>query len=359
MRIQLLPQTGSGDNLFEQTIRECLGDFEFEELRGLIAFVTTSGLLRLGLGQGALNDFAERGKLDLVVGIDAVTSDDALRRLNDLAGSTGHISRVRVADFSDMRGIFHPKLFLFTKSDGSGTVIIGSNNLTENGLGENAEFAVAIHELSPAEITNWLQAIEECSALAIDINDALLERVKLIRSGERRSWRRPIEGDETTIPIEREVTTGVSEFDVLIRAIPRAGERTSQVHFERESAERFFRAPVGVERTIRLQQIQPESDLPAIEYRPVVFSDKNMNYKVELAGARILEQNYPSESRPIAVIEWTDEDLYRYLILVPGDDGYEGIYRLLEAESFSRGPALPSLLTTKGRLLLAWPEYPS
>jgi len=144
---------------------------------------------------------------------------------------------------------------------------------------------------------------------------------------------------------------------ILIRYVPRAGKRTSQVHFTREIAENYFGFVLGQQRTIRLQQIQPGGASSPIEIRPLVYSESNRNCRIEVAGARELGEQYPaSGQRPIIVFEEIEEDLFRYLPLLPGDEGYAELAAHLD--SLPRSRALASDVISLGELLQIWPDYP-
>jgi hypothetical protein len=145
---------------------------------------------------------------------------------------------------------------------------------------------------------------------------------------------------------------------ILIRYVPKAGGRTSQVHFTREIAEDYFHFVLDQQRTIRLQQMRPGSALGPVENRPLVYSEVNRNCRIEVSGARRLGEHYPtSGQRPIIVFEEVQGDLFRYLPLLPGDDGYAELDMYLDSLP-KKGPALPSYITNLSKLLQIWPGYP-
>jgi hypothetical protein len=156
---------------------------------------------------------------------------------------------------------------------------------------------------------------------------------------------------------DRQLAEKRIENRILIRYVPKAGGRTSQVHFTREIAERFFHFVLGRSRTIRLQQLRPGKAPGPIESRPLVYSTSNRNCKIEVSGARRLGEHYPTDGqRPIIVFEEIEENLFQYLPLLPSDDGFPELATHLN--SLPRGRALASDITNLGTLLQIWPDYP-
>jgi len=80
-------------------------------------------------------EFISEGSFDLVVGIDEITN---LNALNDLTNLDHEHSQLEVKAFAhDLdQYTLHPKFSWFQNED-SGTLIIGSGNLTVNGLRNN------------------------------------------------------------------------------------------------------------------------------------------------------------------------------------------------------------------------------
>ena len=164
---------------------------------------------------------------------------------------------------------------------------------------------------------------------------------------------------DTAKQLKRPKASETAKMDrrILIRYVPKAGGRTSQVHFTREIAENYFHFVLGQPQTIRLQQLQLGSDLGPIESRPLVYSESNRNCRIEVSGARELGEHYPaSGQRPIIVFEEVEEDLFRYVLLMPGDDGFAELAAHLDA--LPQGRALASDISDLGTILQIWPDYP-
>lgn len=80
--------------------------------------------------------------------------------------------------------LFHPKVYLFTLSDGTKKVILGSGNFTNGGLHDNIEAAVLVEESDIIEdLENWFQTIYMNSQ---PITDKFLANYKDYADGEIR-----------------------------------------------------------------------------------------------------------------------------------------------------------------------------
>src|SRR6266498_3106816 len=112
--------------LYEELVAE-LDRASAREWRAIFAFVSEHGIEAL-LEDPAFRQFLDRGgQASLVVGIDAVTDPAALRALVRLTEERAAVE-VRVFH-NDSRGLFHPKICHFTRTDGTQSVVVGSGNL--------------------------------------------------------------------------------------------------------------------------------------------------------------------------------------------------------------------------------------
>lgn len=139
MLIDIIPQIEIGriqrlrvGDIINQRIAEATCN----RFRFAVAYMRLSGWDRLA---GALDGLKNReGKISGVVGVDSgVTTVEALRALR--AVSDDSVIFYTTSDF-----IFHPKVYLASGAR-SATVIIGSPNLTRDGLFRNIELATAVH----------------------------------------------------------------------------------------------------------------------------------------------------------------------------------------------------------------------
>lgn len=139
MRIEVIPQMEIGG-----IVRIRVGDFlnriisndDFRHFKFAVAFMRFSGWDRLG---ASIENLLNRGgQISGVVGVDAgITSIEALNALMNVSNSS-------TVFYSTSNFIFHPKIYTVSGEENS-IVLIGSANLTKDGLFRNFELATAIH----------------------------------------------------------------------------------------------------------------------------------------------------------------------------------------------------------------------
>lgn len=392
--MQLFFQPYKGSPLGE-ILKEALqaGGNTYHTLDAAIAYARLSGVRHI---QPALSDFVAKGcRVRLILGIDQQgTSFEALTVLLDVIGDSGeiwihHDERPNV--------VFHPKVYLFI-GDSKSQLIVGSGNLTEGGLYTNDE-AFASYEVTSSDhegnaiIDEWAKALDVWCSVESSITrrldkgllQELLQAKLIVPEAEAQKFSRPdihIEDSnqpqtptglfgvdaarpkppKPSRPMLRDKTAskevGSEGDEVLIRYVPRAGGRTSQVHFRRSEAEDYFGYIVGGDVRRQFQQRQLGEEPGPIEDRPLVFSAVNMNAKIELLGAKQLSSNYPDDaSRPILIFQRIEQDFYQYMLLMSGDDGYRALAAYLDR--LPPGPALPSAVMNLDDLLEIWPNYGS
>lgn len=367
MRQTIVAQGIESNIFFEDHIKELLSDQTVISSKALIAFTTLNGLLSIGAAPGGeLSSYISRGTNELkwIIGIDSVTTADALKTLNELDNTH---ENVYVRAFESTLGLFHPKVFIFKKVDGTGTVLVGSNNLTSGGLKNNTEVSVRLDDLNANEITYWEQVWDETNNKQSNIKiitDDMLDTIKESRKKERNVRRRTNRnsGDQI-LEIENigtdQIISNTTNNNILIRQVPKAGDRVHQVHFTLDIARDYFRfVNTAAARGIRLQQVQPNLTPGPIENRRLVLSPRNRNAKVEVGGARVLLTHYPTNGqRPILIFEELEIDFFRYLLLLPGDDGFTELNQHLQRTPV-HGNALAYDITSLDSLLEMWGNYP-
>lgn len=348
----IFQRPGSGS--FRDQLLRLLTDESVIGFRAVIAFATLDGVLMLGLEpNGALHDFLVReGSVDLIIGSDLVTTEDALRSLRTLSESFPATFELRVFSSQD-RSLFHPKIYMFERSDGTAIILSGSNNLTRGGLVANTEYAVR-EDMTAAEYAAMRIIFDEIAATpsaVVRVTEELLQRLRNQRRAERRDL------DASSAAVTKIAAEGDLDTRVLIQTVPKAGDRTSQVGIRAETMLEFFGLQTQQQRPVRLQQVQP-GELPGpIELRPLVRSEVNRNSRIEVAGMKSI--SYPAgDQRPILIFEEVGADLFRYLLLMPGDEGYSEVSGHLLSAPTHRS-ALPGEITSVSALLETWPSYPT
>jgi hypothetical protein len=138
MRIELLAQTGVGGLTHTRTgdvLNAAIGDARHNRFKFAVAYMRLSGLNRLSASIGALT--GRGGTVSGAVGIDdGITTVEALDAL--AAVSTTSTVFYTVSGF-----IYHPKLYLAAGTDHA-RIVLGSPNLTRDGLYRNIEAATSI-----------------------------------------------------------------------------------------------------------------------------------------------------------------------------------------------------------------------
>ncbi|MDO0791496.1 phospholipase D family protein [Xanthomonas campestris pv. campestris] len=322
--------------------------------RGMYAFATRGGVDQL-IEDPVVHEFMRRGgEINLIVGIDAVTNRQTLERMQALEARHQHFHPKIF--WNTTSGLFHPKISHFGYADGSKKLIVGSGNLTPGGLRHNFEgYSVISGGRREALDLSSLDAfIARHDADIRPIDQAALDRAAL-------NVVRPIAGvPSPRAPQLRPVTIRVpapqrAELDrVLLAQVPAAGGRWSQVHFNTQITEQYFRVTNVAAQRVYLTSVDVAGLRKEEEVRPVVFSHTNGNHKIEIAAAKGLD--YPG-SPPLLVFRERQVRCFDYMLLMPGSPGYEvlvGLSQLLPSigRGFRRG------ITDLESLSLAWPECP-
>lgn len=102
----------------------------------------------------------------------------------------------------------------------------------------------------------------------------------------------------------------------------------------------------------------PSGKVCEIEQRTIVFSQRNRNVKIELAGASMLDYNYPSdtEKRPILILKRVNSNLFVYMIILEGNSGYNAINTRLKG--ISTGRSLPYEVIDESTMFSLWSDCP-
>jgi HKD family nuclease len=215
MKIINQPWDGAGQRLGDHLNRLLREMPRFDHVFMLIAFVKRSGLSRLA---EALREFMDAGGcVGAVVGIDQQgTSIEGLCLLLKCSNEA-YIFHNRA--FSST---FHPKVYLFERSDERAVAIVGSGNLTAGGLYTNYETSLLLElDLNQAQDLEVYESLRSIYEQATDLSGGMARLLdeeligELVRRGmvisERRalSARRP--AAETVEGVEEPVDTEVPE----------------------------------------------------------------------------------------------------------------------------------------------------
>ena len=110
--------------------------------------------------------------------------------------------------------------------------------------------------------------------------------------------------------------------------------------------------------SILLQEMYPSGEVNALEHRQIVFSAANSNVKIEIRGASILDTNYPKDpnKRPILVVKRINANLFTYMLLMDGNDGYDSINAHLK--TLPKGRSLQYEVIDESKMFDLWEDCP-
>jgi HKD family nuclease len=332
--------------------------------RSVFAFVTRNGVRTL-LTDPIVEAFLERGRLELIVGIDAVTNRNTLEFLAEFERDHANFS-VRVF-WNQTAGLFHPKISHFRYANGREVLIVGSGNLTPGGLQDNFEGYTVLRSRAreAIEIPSLDEFIQAHQQNIRPIDEEILARASrnVIVGGGRRVGprRRPIEiGPEIAeaaaeAVIDEQQAPAEVHDRVLVARVPRAGGRWHQVHFNHDVIDQFFQVSPNSTQRVYLVARRPDGSAAEQEVRPCVYSQTNKNYKIEL-GARH-DEEYPEHGVPIALFRELHARSFEYMLTFPDEPGYSELYRLT-GELPSVGKGLRRVITDTATLAQTWPQCP-
>lgn len=386
------------DPLGIHLIKEIESD-QYTQLTIMVAYAKLSGVYRIS---PYLEKFhGKGGVIRCVVGIDQQnTTYDALSHLLKITNN------IYIFHSESVSQTFHIKCF-WLSGNKKCWYAIGSNNLTAGGLFSNYEMSTltSLSGKSAAEANCKLEEIyatytdsaSVCSRkLDVEFLEELISDGYIVKEMQQRQLLadlakrahgterkdklfgnevfsapslpeqyRKKKGRKTTVRSENRhsvpvqvvpAETKIAESSYLIRLVPRAGNRSKQVHFTVDLLEKYFCLSAGD--GILVQEMHADGKVGEIEHRQIVFSQRNHNVKIELEGASMLDTSYPSdhETRPVLIIKRVNANLFVYMILLDGDEGYTALNARLKA--LPNGKSLPSEVIDESTMASLWADCP-
>ncbi len=331
--------------------------------RGVYAFASRDGVNWLFEDPVIAQLITSGGEIDLLVGLDAITNRQTLERLQELEQGNNRF-RPRVF-WNEVFSLFHPKISEFTYPDGGRTLIVGSGNLTPGGLMNNLEAYTTVSADSSEEIdvTALDEFLEQHSGAIRNIDDEALARaeqnlIRRVTQGQQAGRVNISSPPRTRRPVRLVPTgtgSGVARMDrILIAQVPKAGGRWSQIHFNADVVREYFRlVDLGTQR-VYLSQVGSNVGRSDEEARPLIYSSTNKNPKIEFAAAS--GRGYPA-SPPVLVLRERRIRAFDYMLLFPGDDGYDKAIGLTTTLP-SVGRGMPRVITDMNTLQGAWAACP-
>lgn len=310
--------------------------------------------------------FMESHPFDLVVGVDAVTDESALRQLALLDSNLSHLSvSIFMNPYSDV--LFHPKVCWF-EHDSGGTIIAGSGNLTEGGLSRNWE-AFTVTTVTKSEIQtvkdSWVKWRSDYRPNLFPPTDhEVVARAKENKPVRQKSTQTPASKKKRLGRVRRgnrvpfappTARDPNSNLDVLIAEIPKGSTRWNQANFDLENYKSFFGAKPDEQRYMFFRHVQPDGSVGETEVRPSV-AVKSHNWRFELAAGH--GRLYPATGRPIGVFVRQASRNFLYVLLMPGEPGHGEMDRLLSKNWRGSVARVRRIRDTSATLARAWPSSP-
>lgn len=343
------------------------GDVRY--LRLFFGFLTGSGMGAL-LAVPEVAQMLRTAEVDVLVGVDAVTDRPGLERLLELQRENGHLRARAIKNTT--AALIHPKMFFARYANGRSVAMVGSNNLSFGGLTGNVEgYAMGYFDRGEEpDLSDWDAFIGRWERLISEIDDEVLASAD--RNVARLDRLRRAARDVPT-PAEAEVVVSdgqayeaqATDADLdelmLVSMVPKAGQgpkaRWSQVHLSADIARVFFDAEPEEHPEIQLR----DAEGGAVEDRRIVYSaGSNKNVKIEVGAAREAARTvgYPAEGRPVVLFRREGTNRYRYLLLMPDDQGHAEMTQLAEDEFVPSHNQLPRVVTPRSHVLARWPDCP-
>lgn len=327
---------------------------------GIFAFASRAGVDSL-FGHPEMRSFLGDSKMSLLIGLDAITNCDTLQRLQELETEYTDLS-VRVF-WNPTNALFHPKVARFEYADGRRCLIVGSGNLTPGGLRQNFEAFSVVRSAAGESlaVSSWDRFLTQHAHNVGPIDqDALNRAARNVVRGPRRDIE-PRSGASTPTrsaaaeppPQVETLVGGTDRF--LVARVPKAGNRWHQVHFNVPVIDRFFRVRPNTSQQVYLVEYRQDGTTASEEVRPCVYSDANKNLKIEIASHH--GEPYPDAGPPIAVYRELHARSFAYMLLMPGDPGYDAMFELTETGT-TVGPGARRVITDRDDIRNAWPTSP-
>lgn len=375
--------------IINQPIRQSLGfqlinalaSEQYRSFRFVVAYAKASGVNQLLPHMQRFK--AVGGQIEGIVGVDQHnTSYEALLALSDVC------DRLYVYHSEGLDHTFHVKAYYFEGSSRKNWLAVGSNNFTAGGLFGNYEASIltADNDAMAQQFTALFQCYSDVSSPCCELAnrpfiESLLASGYVQREAELANRRvaqaasqaegaagsvlfgrgpavsAPSASSATPPPSPAPASSTPSSADYLIRHVPKAGGRSKQVHFTLSILKNYFHLSPG--ESLSLQQVNHAGTPGPVERRQVVLSPRNRNVKIEVDGAEILNDHYPSDlsKRPILAFRRIQPAMFKYVLLMHGDPGYDQLNDRLRGLVW-RERSLPFEVTDTATMLKLWSGCP-
>ena len=315
----------------------------------------------------------------LVVGIDAITNAETLICLREQVAKHKESLKAQVFLHDEAPSTFHPKFSWFLREDDI-SLITGSGNLTERGLGKQPggqaanweAFSVQLMNGKTAEVTTkkiaeWLAAQAIAGTLRSLDDPQVLEkalanaRVRYINSGKIQAKPKAKLKPLTPHSQAKVVVVGdnnLEAMEVLIREL--SSNRGGQGDVGKTAHSKFF-GYQGKGKHIFTQYVDLNDTLHAVREDWLFYNPASANYRLELPGSKGEYETGAHDERMILVAVKLDQRSFRYTILRPITDqaNYNKVSALLGPIKKGGRRLMRELFTSTDDLLGAWDQTPS
>lgn len=317
---------------------------------GVFAWTNEAGVAA-ALAHDEFANLLHRGSFDLVVGVDAITTEAALRALDELVARHPTLT-VRVF-LNESTAMFHPKFAWFEIGSGEVVLVVGSGNLTNGGLQRNWEIHT-VTRVSGADRDRLLLQIEQwhvdhAARLVATTDPRVIARVRQnVRGDERALLRR------RTPPAPPSRVADLADVRVLVAEPTYAIGRWGQANFHLKVFEGFFGARRRVDSWHVFHEVGPAGQIVHTESLKAITSTTSNNFRFELRFGGV------TFTRPYAIgvfLRFGNEFVYQ--MLAPGAAGHRELSDLLDRVAGPpRGNRHRQEEVPVGALVAAWPAAP-
>jgi hypothetical protein len=321
-------QPGSAGLL--DTLNDCSKDAEGGG--GIFAFASKGGVEAI-FALPNIEAMLKTGRpFHLIVGIDALTNTEALLCLGEKVAKHKKSLKAHVFFHDQAPSTFHPKFSWFCKQGGI-SLITGSGNLTERGLGKQPKGQAANWEAfsvqslngkdagaAEMEINGWLEAQAAAGTLC-SLNDArVLEkamanaRVRYTNGGMAAAKPKAKLEPQPQAMAVAGVEANPDTLEVLIRELPKT--RGGQGDVGQTAHNKFF-GHEGKDKDIFMQYVDLNDTLHHVKKVWLFYNDASNNYRLELPESKENYEIGDKDERMILVAVKLDQRSFRYTILRP------------------------------------------
>ncbi|NUB43860.1 NgoFVII family restriction endonuclease [Fertoebacter nigrum] len=356
---------------------------EINHLRVTSGYFSLNGLSAFKAIIDALN--ANQRDISVVIGANARdTLQSDVDALIDLIQHPRQNTKIAVVGFSN--GLFHPKVYHLTRTDGSQLAYIGSANLTPAGItGLNIEAGMLLDSRNgddpgvlnsiASSVDDWFRAPLDSRANIVaakaDTSQLVADGLLGIAQPPRQGTAAPANGpskrpslkplvvapsiiqpapavaapnappappappagqQQAVAPAPQPPVAAAVANDVLVAEIGK-GNRWKQANFPKEVMKTYFGVdPLANEHVSLIPVTAAGVASPPVNTQ--VVHVKSVNFRIELTAVNGMA--YPAQNMPIAVFRRTKLKEFRYHVYMPGDAEYAALDQFLTTRYVGR-----------------------